>query len=243
VYGAVPSRGVEVLDAETGASLGVVNGTTDAYYVAADPVNGLVTTVYFSDVADAKNIESFDVDNDFASLWSSTSRANPRQLDADSTNGLLYVGYTGTAEGSGGFSVHDPKTGRILGDFDDPSFGKDGYGISVDEEEQRVFVSNRDFRLNPPGSELDPVAVTVSTRILEAGFDYEAVSSLDSVNKSNAALPAGSAFSQSKDRLYLGDQNGRKIFEMNPDTDEVTRTITLPENIRDVGIDDEEELL
>ncbi|RWZ54800.1 metallophosphoesterase family protein, partial [Labedella populi] len=73
--------------------------------------------------------------------------------------------------------------------------------------------------------------------------DYEVTGAIDSVNKSNAALPAGSAFSESKDRLYLGDQNRRTISEVNVDTDEVTRTITLPENIRDVGIDDEEELL
>ncbi|MEC5185457.1 hypothetical protein RCH12_002934, partial [Cryobacterium sp. MP_3.1] len=37
--------------------------------------------------------------------------------------------------------------------------------------------------------------------------DYTVVGGLDSVNKTNAKLPAGSAFSQEKDRLYLGDQN------------------------------------
>ena len=140
-----------------------------------------------SDLATDKNIEAFDVDHDYVSLWSSTSRANPRQLDADSTNGLLYVGYTGTAAGSGGFSVHDPKTGKVLGDFADPKFGKDGYGISVDEQTQRVFVSNRDFRLNPPGSELDAVAVTVSTAHPRGRLRRTTPSSsLDSVDKSNA---------------------------------------------------------
>ena len=83
VYGAVPSRGIEVLNAETGESIGVVSGTADAYYVAADPEGGRVSTVYFSDAADATNIETFDVDHDFASVWSTTSRANPRQLDYD----------------------------------------------------------------------------------------------------------------------------------------------------------------
>src|SRR5690606_10094350 len=40
-------------------------------------------------------------------------------------------------------------------------------GITVDEDAQRVFVANRDFRLNPPGEELTAAAVTVSTRVLD----------------------------------------------------------------------------
>jgi hypothetical protein len=164
VYGAVPSRGVEVLNAVTGESIGVINGTAGAYYVAADPEGGRVTTSFFEDTPGAINIAAYDVKNSFARLWQQETRPNPRQLDVDSTNGLVYVGYTGTAAGTGGFSVHDVKTGKVLGDFADPKYGKDGYGISVDEKNQRVFVSNRDFRLNPPGSELKSVAVTISVR-------------------------------------------------------------------------------
>ncbi|WP_411698396.1 metallophosphoesterase [Conyzicola sp.] len=243
VYGAVPSRGVEVLDAVTGESLGVINGTADAYYVAADPANGIVTTTYFSDVPDAKNVEAFDVDNGYAQLWDITTRESPRQVDADSTNGLLYVGYTGTTDTRGGFSVHDAKTGTKLGDFPGAKFGKDGYGISVDEERQRVFVSNRDFRLNPPGSETVSAAVTVSERVLPETLAYESAGSVASVDKSKATLPAGSAYSESRGLLYLGDQNGRKIFEVNPTTDTIVREMTLPENIRDIGIDDANKLL
>ncbi|WP_170950879.1 hypothetical protein, partial [Bacillus cereus] len=77
----------------------------------------------------------------------------------------LYVGYTGTAADRGGFSVHALATGAELADKVGPAYGKDGYGIVVDEEHQRVFVANRDFRLNPPGEELEPKAVTVSIRV------------------------------------------------------------------------------
>jgi DNA-binding beta-propeller fold protein YncE len=243
VYGAVPSRGVEVLEAATGKSLGVINGTADAYYVAADPTTGTVTTAYFRDADGAVNIAAFDAKNGFAQKWEQVTRPNARELDVDSTHGLVYVGYTGTAAGAGGFSVHDIATGKRLGDFAGPAYGKDGYGISVDEERQRVFVSNRDFRLNPPGSESTAAAVTVSERILDDTFEYTPVGSVASVNKSNAQLPAGSAYSQSKKRLYLGDQNSRAIFEVDPDTDQVTRSMTLPENIRDLGIDDAKQLL
>ncbi|WP_171024416.1 hypothetical protein, partial [Microbacterium sp. 5K110] len=105
-----------------------------------------------------------------------------------------------------------------------PQFGKDGYGIAIDEEDQRVFVANRDFRLNPPGEELVPFAITESTRIVEAEpFVYETAGFLDSVMPNSvggdhtAALPAGVAYHQGRDVLYLGDQNGRKIFEIDPD--------------------------
>ena len=47
--------------------------------------------------------------------------------------------------------MYDVKTGALLVDKVDPKYGKDGYGIAVDEEHQRVFVANRDLRLNPPG--------------------------------------------------------------------------------------------
>ncbi|WP_025158926.1 metallophosphoesterase [Leifsonia aquatica] len=243
VYGAIPSRGVEVLNASDGKSLGVINGTADAYYVAADPKTGIVTTAYFRDADGAVNVAAFDPKKDYAQVWEKVTRPNARQLDVDSAHGLVYVGYTGTATGSGGFSVLDIATGKQLGDFADPKYGKDGYGISVDEERQRVFVSNRDFRLNPPGSESTAVAVTMSERVLDDTFEYTPSASIVSVNKSNAQLPAGSAYSQSKKRLYLGDQNSRSIFELDPDTDTVTRSMTLPENIRDLGIDDEKQLL
>ncbi|WP_175494063.1 purple acid phosphatase family protein, partial [Herbiconiux ginsengi] len=116
-----------------------------------------------------------------------------------------------------------------------------GKAVTDDEAPQKIDPSNPGPCLgcepNPdPGGPTDPGTPTGSV-------DYEVTGALDSVNKSNAQLPAGSAFSQSKDRLYLGDQNSRSIFEMNADTDEVTRTITLPENIRDLGIDDEKQLL
>ena len=57
-------------------------------------------------------------------------------------------------------------TGKLLVDKVGDQYGKDGYGIAVDEERQRVFVANRDHRLNPPGEETDPVAVTVSRRVV-----------------------------------------------------------------------------
>uniref|UniRef100_UPI00068827FC metallophosphoesterase n=1 Tax=Agromyces subbeticus TaxID=293890 RepID=UPI00068827FC len=73
--------------------------------------------------------------------------------------------------------------------------------------------------------------------------DYRVIGGIGSVNRDNAKLPAGSAFSESKDVLYLGDQNSRKIFEIDPETDQVLREMELPENIRDLGIDDEAQLL
>ncbi|WP_168380824.1 hypothetical protein, partial [Microbacterium sp. K33] len=97
-----------------------------------------VISTKFHDLTNVVNVEAFDADNGFKKLWSKATRANPRQLDIDSTNGLLYVGYTGTGKGAGGFSVHDLTTGKALGDFADPKYGKDGYGITVDEEHQRV---------------------------------------------------------------------------------------------------------
>ena len=167
VYVAVPSRGVEVFRASTGESLGVVNGTGDAYYVAADPATGMIVTTKFYDVEGAIGIQAFDASNGFVKIWERSVRPGARQVDIDSTHGLLYIGYTGTSETGGGFSVHDLKTGGLKVDMVGATYGKDGYGIAVDEEHQRVFVANRDFRLNPPGDETTPVAVTVSTRILD----------------------------------------------------------------------------
>ena len=167
VYAAVPARGVEVFNADTGASIGVIRDTKDAYYVAADPVDGIVVSTKFYADESLVNIEAFDSRDGFRKLWGQTTRISPRQVDIDSTNGLLYVGYTGTSAERGGFSVHDLATGKLLGDFAGPEYGKDGYGIVVDEERQRVFVANRDFRLNPPGEELVGAAVTVSERVLD----------------------------------------------------------------------------
>ncbi|WP_168441100.1 hypothetical protein, partial [Microbacterium sp. K19] len=98
-----------------------------------DPTTGTVISTKFHDLTDVINLEAFDASNGFAKLWERTSRANPRQVDIDSTNGLLYVGYTGTTADRGGFSVHDLATGALLGDFAGPKYGKDGYGITVDE--------------------------------------------------------------------------------------------------------------
>ena len=167
VYVAVPSRGVEVFRASTGESLGVVNGTGDAYYVAADPATGMIVTTKFYGVEGAIGIQAFDASNGFVKVWERSVRPGARQVDIDSTNGLLYIGYTGTDATSGGFSVHDLKTGALHVDMVGATYGKDGYGITVDEEHQRVFVANRDFRLNPPGEETTPTAVTVSTRVLD----------------------------------------------------------------------------
>ncbi len=167
VYVAVPARGVEVFQASTGVSLGVVNGTADSYYVAADPETGIVVSTKFYSVEGALSLQAFDSRNNFALLWERAVRPGPRQVDIDSTNGLLYVGYTGTSADRGGFSVHRLSDGAELADMVGPSYGKDGYGITVDEDAQRVFVANRDFRLNPPGEELTAAAVTVSTRVLD----------------------------------------------------------------------------
>ncbi|KQW05118.1 hypothetical protein ASC66_15770, partial [Leifsonia sp. Root4] len=41
--------------------------------------------------------------------------------------------------------------------------------------------------------------------------DYTVVGGISSVSKANAKLPAGSAYSEKKDLLYLGDQNSQKI--------------------------------
>ncbi|MCW4385611.1 metallophosphoesterase [Salinibacterium sp. SYSU T00001] len=164
-YVAVPSRGVEVFRASTGESLGVIRDTADAYYVAADPVTGLVVSTNFHDVAGVVNIHAFDATDGFARVWAKATRSNPRQVDIDSSNGMLYVGYTGTSATTGGFSVHEVDTGMLIGDFPGSQYGKDGYGITIDEQDERVFVANRDFRLNPPGEELDQVAVTVSKRV------------------------------------------------------------------------------
>ncbi|WP_262003908.1 hypothetical protein, partial [Microbacterium sp. Mcb102] len=70
-----------------------------------------------------------------------------------------------------------------------------------------MFVSNRDFRLNPPGEELTSAAVTVSERVLPETLSYESAGNLASVDRSKASLPAGMAYSESRDLLYLGDQN------------------------------------
>ncbi|MFI5428427.1 YncE family protein [Aeromicrobium sp. UC242_57] len=243
VYVAIPARGVEVLDATTGESIGTISGTTGAYYVAADEVGGKVAVAYFEEATDVKNVEVFDAKGSFASKWSTPTRANARQVDIDSTNGLVYVGYTGTNDTSGGFSVHSLATGKELADKKGAAFGKDGYGIAVDEERQHVYVSNRDFRLNPAGEETTAIAINVSERVLAETWDYSAAGNLKSVDKSSASLPAGVAFSAKRDHVFLGDQNGRKIFEIDPVTDQVKNTMTLPENIRDLGIDDENDLL
>ena len=62
---------------------------------------------YFEDTDTVKNVEVFDAAGDFARVWDKPSRPNARQLDIDSEHGLVYVGYTGTDEASGGFSVYD----------------------------------------------------------------------------------------------------------------------------------------
>ncbi|MFL1999917.1 metallophosphoesterase [Microbacterium sp. A1-JK] len=253
VYVAVPARGVEVFRASTGQSLGVINGTKDSYYVAADPQTGTIVTTKFQGVPGTPDLQAFAANDGFSLVWEKEVRAGARQVDIDSEHGLLYVGYTGTSADRGGFSVHALTSGASLVDKVGPEFGKDGYGIVVDEEDQRVFVANRDFRLNPPGEELVPFAVTESTRIAEPEaetFAYEKLADLDSVmpNSSTdaahkAALPAGVAYDQKRDVLYLGDQNSRQIFEIDPDSDQVRRSMTLPENIRDLGIDEDKQLL
>ncbi|HTH04367.1 MAG TPA: metallophosphoesterase, partial [Ilumatobacteraceae bacterium] len=93
VYVAVPARGVEVFRASTGESLGVINGTADAYYVAADPETGWIVTTSFTDVEGNPGIQAFDAKNGFVKKWEKAVRPNSRQLDIDSTNGLLYIGY------------------------------------------------------------------------------------------------------------------------------------------------------
>lgn len=173
VYVAVPARGVEVFEASTGVSLGVINGTADAYYVAADPVTGIVVTTKFQDVVGEIGVLAYDSTDGFRKVWERAVRPGARQIDIDSERGLLYVGYTGTTADRGGFSVHSLATGTQWADLPGPQHGKDGYGITVDEEQQRVFVANRDFRLNPPGEELDAKAVTVSIRVADASEPEE----------------------------------------------------------------------
>ncbi|WP_435748259.1 YncE family protein, partial [Nocardioides sp. SYSU DS0663] len=81
VYVAIPSRGVEVFDAESGAALGTITKTLGAYYVAADPARGQVAVAYFEELTDVKNVEVFDAAGDFGSVWESPTRANARQVD------------------------------------------------------------------------------------------------------------------------------------------------------------------
>ncbi len=169
LYVAVPARGIEVFRASTGESLGVINGTGDAYYVAADPATGMVVSTKFYTVEGAVGIQAFDATSGFSLKWERSVRVGARQVDIDSERGLLYIGYTGTGVDAGGFSVHELATGRMVSDMVGPAYGKDGYGITVDEEAERVFVANRDFRLNPPGQETSPAAVTVSKRVVEPG--------------------------------------------------------------------------
>lgn len=256
VYVAVPARGVEVFRASTGESLGVINGTADAYYVSVDPVTGFVVTTKFYSVEGAIGIQAFDSTNGFAKVWERAARPGARQLDIDSTNGLLYIGYTGTSATGGGFSVHRLATGTELVDMVGPQYGKDGYGITVDEEAQRVFVANRDFRLNPPGEELIAAAVTVSTRV---GADGEPVDPIDPIDPEDPAdpespadpdytataltaipsasevaldpdiRPVGTAVDPVTGHVFVADEmRPARIHEVDPETNELVRTLSVP---------------
>ncbi|WP_435748229.1 YncE family protein, partial [Nocardioides sp. SYSU DS0663] len=229
---------------------------------------GQVAVAYFEELTDVKNVEVFDAAGDFGSVWESPTRANARQVDFDSTNGLLYVGFTGTSAGSGGFSVYDADSGRLLADKAGPEFGKDGYGIAVDEERQRVYVSNRDHRLNPPGEELDPVAVTVSERIQgdepdpepdpdpdpepepdpdpPTGTAYTPVAMAaipDATDADTDDRPVGSVVDLSTGHVYVASEmRPARIRVIDPVTDTTLRTISVPgaeeEGVRDVALDE-----
>lgn len=253
VYVAVPARGVEVFRASTGESLGVINGTADAYYVAADPATGMIVTTKFFTVEGAIGIQAFDPKAGFAKVWERAVRPGARQLDIDSERGLVYIGYTGTSATSGGFSIHDLATGKMYNDMVGPQFGKDGYGIAVDEEAQRVFVANRDFRLNPPGQELTAAAVTISTRLGdgeepgegpgepgegpgepgEVPHDYVATP-LTAIPSAETALepeirPVGTAVDPANGHLFVGDEmRPARIHEVDPATDKVVKVLSVP---------------
>lgn len=268
VYVAIPARGVEVFDAATGAPRGTINGTTGAYYVAADEKSGHVAVAYFEELTDVKNVEVFDAGRNFAKVWESPTRANARQVDYDATNGLLYVGFTGVTADSGGFSVFDADSGELLVDKVGPEFGKDGYGIAVDEERQRVYVSNRDHRLSPPGEETVPVAVTISERILDGtepeepeepeepqepeepetptGKAYTPTSMTAIPAASDTSVddkPVGSVVEQSSGHVYVANEmRPARIRVIDPVADTTLRTIAVPgaeaEGVRDVALDE-----
>lgn len=259
VYVAVPARGVEVFRASTGESLGVINGTADAYYVSVDPVTGFVVTTKFYSVEGAIGIQAFDSTNGFAKVWERAVRPGARQVDIDSTNGLLYIGYTGTSADRGGFSVHRLATGAELADMVGPQYGKDGYGITVDEERQRVFVANRDFRLNPPGEELTAAAVTVSTRVDEVGEPIDPVDPVDPDYTATALTaipsaaemsldpdirPVGTAVDPATGTVFVADEmRPARIHVVDPETNQLVRTISAPttdpvaDGLRDVAYD------
>lgn len=257
VYVAVPARGVEVFRASTGESLGVINGTADAYYVAADPASGMVVTTKFSSVEGAIGILAYDATAGFAKQWERAVRPGARQVDIDSAQGLLYIGYTGTSADRGGFSVHRLDTGAQLVDMVGPQYGKDGYGITVDEERQRVFVANRDFRLNPPGEELIAAAVTVSQRVIDgsavdpndpvdptgpndptdpidSGVEPYTATALTALPAGEIALdpdirPVGSAIDPSTGFVFVADEmRPARIHVVDPATDRLVRTMTAP---------------
>ncbi|MDP3951664.1 metallophosphoesterase family protein, partial [Microbacterium sp.] len=127
----------------------------------------------------------------------------------------------------------------------------DGVTITKDENGKLVTdgVEPQDIGTGPVepclgcGGNPDPDPGEIAPDVPTGEVDYEVTDSLSSVNVANAKLPAGAAYSESRDVLYLGDQNSRKIFEIDPETDAVLREMTLPENIRDLGIDDENDLL
>ncbi|MFG6446406.1 metallophosphoesterase, partial [Microbacterium sp. P07] len=135
----------------------------------------------------------------------------------------------------------------------------DGFTITKDGDEKLV-VDGVEPQVIDPGTpppclgceNPDPTDPTDPTdpETPTGEFEYEQTALLDAVMPNGttdaahtAALPAGTAYDQTRDVLYLGDQNGRKIFEIDPDTDAVKREMTLPENIRDLGIDEEKQLL
>lgn len=253
VYAAVPARGVEVFQASTGTSLGVIKGTADSYYVAADPESGIIVTTKFASVEGARGLQAFDSRNGFVKLWERSVRPNARQVDIDSTNGVLYVGYTGTGSDGGGFSVHDLRTGAQLADMVGPEYGKDGYGIAVDDERQRVFVANRDFRLNPPGQELTAAAITVSARVVDpvdptdpvdpvgppdpgepgvGAYESRPLTSIPSAETTELepeVRPVGTAVDPVTGHLYVADEmRPARVHVIDPVSDKVLRTLTVP---------------
>lgn len=265
VYVAVPARGIEVFRASTGVSLGVVRGTADAYYVAADPATGMVASTKFQGVAGTPDIQVFDAKKGFSQVWAGEVRPGARQLDIDSTRGLLYVGYTGTSSDRGGFSVHSLATGQKLADQVGPQFGKDGYGIAIDEKRQRVFVANRDFRLNPPGEEREPKAVTVSTRsetdepttptdpttptepeVPGTAYEPKALTVFPTEGAAGAAeiRPVGSAVDPATGLVYVADEmRPARVHVVDPKTDKIVRTLSAPttdpagDGLRDIAFD------
>ncbi|SFN18173.1 hypothetical protein SAMN05421671_5618, partial [Pimelobacter simplex] len=134
-------------------------------------------------------------------------------------------------------------------------YGKDGYGIAIDEERQRVFVSNRDHRLNPPGQETTPVAVTVSQRFVDGklpgpvpgsgtgepggpdpgtgpiGDAYKATALTVLPDGSNTEVddkPVGSAVDPQSGLLYVGnEQRPARVRVVDPATDTTARVLAL----------------